>query len=682
MPRTSKPTLPEPQLISDLQSNIAISGWATVRSQIVEQYEQRLHKLQQSGLTSDEISKKRTKKLSRNELISLALCFLAHLVELSQQKQDTEDTIRQLCEAETALLEGGYPAATIAKNHHPLYINLIRDAIARKELILNQQNSYLLPVPDRDTGELSDVRIHYAQLYLKYDNPFYVSLKRSTTTNNNLKQDHPQPVILPQYSDKARELLNSKSYPELATGIAAASGRRFSELIRGRFSLPSPADSPYQFIFEGQLKKKDKAPAYSTYSLVPAEELIKAIARLRAFPKIKPLSSASIRQINDSMNAAVNYQVQRHFQDTNIVSVLHGESRVTIQNLRGVYGEIATHFFCPNRAAFPRFLSSCLGHLIGDEAIANSNSPSTQHYFHYYLVDVEGKQIDSMGVMLDKEVSQPPTTEIKSDQQEQPTTTAPKPKRTILHLYASTKERFQTFRGKDMSENDAVIALMDKAEQAQELERELNDARARISSLEAKLDSIEEQRDSVEVTEESASVDDAAPTPGSNLVSSDEKSLELENPTDTVLLLVKSMSQLTNKLDLLLERQFTSSNSSSSDVTVPQAPDKQSLDQQSSDQQSSDQQSPDDKQLPTEAILNRAIDTIMAHNNRAKSPDDKWYIGINPLKDIINSQVTIVRVVKRRKAEIDQHHQQHNLDKFHNRNYHREQSYTDFFDFS
>ncbi|WP_052055927.1 hypothetical protein [Myxosarcina sp. GI1] len=131
------------------------------------------------------------------------------------------------------------------------------------------------------------------------------------------------------------------------------------------------------------------------------------------------------------------------------------------------------------------------------------------------------------------------------------------------------------------------------------------------------------------------------------------------------------MSQSIDKLDLLLERQFPPSNNYSSSIAAPQPP----------DQQSSDQQSPDDKQLPTEALLNRAIDTIMDYNDRA-NPEDKWYIGINSLKDIINSQVTIVRVVKRRKAEIDRHHQKHKLDRFHNRYYHREQSYTDFFDFS
>ena len=91
-----------------------------------------------------------------------------------------------------------------------------------------------------------------------------------------------------------------------------------------------------------------------------------AIARFRAIPKIQSLTGATIQKLN-CLNPAINFQVLKHFQDTGIISVLPGEASVSIQNLRGAYGEIATHFFCPNRACFPRFVSASLGHLIGDE---------------------------------------------------------------------------------------------------------------------------------------------------------------------------------------------------------------------------------------------------------------------------------------------------------------------------
>lgn len=294
MPRISSPIIPEPQLMSGLQAEIDRLGWQTVRNQILEQYEQRLQAIRESGLSKDEISKKRVKKLSKDELTTLALCFLAHLIELQTKGQDTEEAIRELTLAETELLEKGYPSATIAKNHHPLYINLVRHAIESQQLVLDRQNSYLIPIPDKDTGELTELPTHYAQLYLKYDDLFYLNLKRSTTANNNIKQDIPKPVVLPLYLDRVNYLLNSQSYPELAAGIAAASGRRFSELIKGNFSLPQDRASPYKLLFEGQLKKKEVAEAYLTYSIVPASKLLEAIARWRTIPKIQSLAEASI----------------------------------------------------------------------------------------------------------------------------------------------------------------------------------------------------------------------------------------------------------------------------------------------------------------------------------------------------------------------------------------------------
>ena len=305
----------------------------------------------------------------------------------------------------------------------------------------------------------------------------HLRVEKKGTANNNIKQDHPQPVRLIPYLDKINLLLKSNSYAELAIALAAVTGRRFSEIVRGDFSVPDAPNSPYEFIFKGQLKKSSTASAYITYSLVPAIDVIEAVLRFRSMEKISSLLGASVRQINDSINAAVNYQVQQHFQENKIISVLVGESRVTVQNLRGVYGEIATHFFCPNRACFPRFLASCLGHLIGDEAVSALNSPSTQHYFHYYLVDEEDKQIDSMGVRLEPAMDRPITeTEVEvevsrsSPKVESPLTTESdlevpgKSDRAILDISLSTKERFQTIQGSYMSEDNTLISLMNDAQ--------------------------------------------------------------------------------------------------------------------------------------------------------------------------------------------------------------------------
>lgn len=436
------------------------------------------------------------------------------------------------------------------------------------------------------------------------------------------------------------------------------------------------------------------------------------------------------------MNAAVNYQVKRHFQDSNIVSVLEGESRVSIQNLRAIYGEIATHFFCPNRASFPRFLSSQLGHLINDEAIDNSNSSSTEHYFHYYLVDEDGQQIDSVGILLEESESAPKNysteNKVNASQNQHPVTSS----HTILNLSASVIERFQTWKGDNMSENDALVSLIEKAEKSEKLEQELRnddavihglttklnsavmraslseeleqklrDAHAQISSLETKLASAMKQ---VSLTKEleqklhdahahisslEAKLDSLIKPPQLDGQQIDQLSLssnsELANSNDAILLLVRSMSALTSKFDLFLDRQlFTEQSQSQLSTSYGSFPSSGKKDHENTfstnaatSNTKKSRQPRQSSTLKTQALFDKAIDTIIAYNDRAEQFEDKWYIGINPLKDISNNQATINAVIERRKDEIDQHNQKHGLDRFHNGNYHRKQSYTDFFDF-
>jgi phosphotransferase system HPr-like phosphotransfer protein len=405
MPRTSSLTnLKDSQLALSIKQEIEDKGWQVVRDSVVFLYKQRLGEIEQKQgqLSDDEFKKKRFKRLSSEELMTLAVCFLSRLIELNKNGTDTENAIAQLCEAETALLELGYPKETIAKNHHGIYLNLIREAIKEDQLPLTEQNSYSFDIIKQDTGQKETIQQHYAQLYLKYDPEDYLIFKKEGKQRNNIKQDKPQPIILPRYINKVSELLQSDSYTELAVGIAAATGRRFSEVIqRGTISIPENPKSDYEFLFSGQLKKNQPS-AYLTYSLVPAQIVVEAIARFRELPKIQELVGASIKKINTITNPTVNYQVKRHFQDTGIMQILESEQAVTVQNLRGTYGAIATHFFCPTLAQFPRFLSSGLGHLIGSETIDRSNSSSTEHYFHYYLVNDNGERVTSMGVKLDE----------------------------------------------------------------------------------------------------------------------------------------------------------------------------------------------------------------------------------------------------------------------------------------
>ncbi len=97
MPRTAKPiNLPEQSLLDQITADIEQQGWKTVRDEIAQVYQQRLAKikLEAHNLTESQLKKRRFKKLSRSELVTLALAFLYHLIELNQLGQDTEEVIR------------------------------------------------------------------------------------------------------------------------------------------------------------------------------------------------------------------------------------------------------------------------------------------------------------------------------------------------------------------------------------------------------------------------------------------------------------------------------------------------------------------------------------------------------------------------------------------------------------
>lgn len=243
--------------------------------------------------------------------------------------------------------------------------------------------------------------------------------------------------------------------------------------------------------------------------------------------------------------------------------------------------------------------------------------------------------------------------------------------RAILDISLSTKKRFQTIQGSYMSEDNTLISLMDDAQKVELLKQELTDAHHLISSLQTQL---------ADARQKLADSFDRLSLNDSTAAEPDEKDIESksENNDETIMLLVRSMTRLVDKFDLFLEQQQLSQtvdlhSTSQKSSTSTHSKKSQSKKTASQSRQASVEQ--------TEKLLNHAIDTIMAHNDRAESAEDKWYIGISPLKSVVNSQVTIKGVVEQRKAEIEQHHAKHNLGRVHNRTHHPGKNYINFFDF-
>ncbi len=339
----------------------------------------------------ERIQQKARFKLKKIELEELIELFITRL-----QSLDDSESIKQLCEAEIALLEEGYKPPSVGKNYLPKYRKAIAIAIEEQRLELNNHNSHSYTYFKDGAEHLTTE--HWALTYLKYDRASYEQFAQSTIRNNNLKQDSLQPVNLSLYLERVSSLLESDDPLELAIALAAVTGRRYSEVMaRGHFE---PTDHPYKVHFSGQLKKRGAVDSYTTFTLVPTSQVLAALERFRTHPTISNLQDASIEEIN-KLNTPINRSCKQYFQDTGLVPVLVGEAGVTIQNLRGIYGEIAVHLFCPPSMGVHRFIQQRLGHLIADPELAHGkNSGSTEHYFHYYLIDLQGQQLANKGILL------------------------------------------------------------------------------------------------------------------------------------------------------------------------------------------------------------------------------------------------------------------------------------------
>ncbi len=336
------------------------------------------------------ISEGNRSKLSKTELVDLIADFIEQLTTSKSQSQ-----VESLCLSEIALLEEGYPQPTVGKVYLPMYRKAIKNAIDDGQLPLTKKTSHEYSYSKR-TGESGSTREHFALTYLKYDTATYGEFAATSADRNNTKQDNLQAVELESFLAVATNLLQSANPFDLAAGIAATTGRRFSEVVaKGSFTL---ADDRYGLLFEGQLKKRTKADRFLTPCLLPAATVIASIERFRAHPRIIQLSQGTPDELNRSLADSVKRSVKTHFGD--IVPILPGERAVTVHNLRGVYAQICNYYFCPPDRTTARFLQECLGHVISQEELQRSNSSATQYYFHYYLVNKLGQHLATKGVLL------------------------------------------------------------------------------------------------------------------------------------------------------------------------------------------------------------------------------------------------------------------------------------------
>lgn len=138
------------------------------------------------------------------------------------------------------------------------------------------------------------------------------------------------------YVATAAELLASSTFSHLALGVAMATGRRaFEVLAQGRFKKVGE----FELEFSGQAKQRlgvDYGSSYRIYTLVAADIVLDAIARMRALPECASLQDMDATEVNRRTAKTLNTLAKRTFDD---------EARV-FKDTRAIWARIMfeTHF--------------------------------------------------------------------------------------------------------------------------------------------------------------------------------------------------------------------------------------------------------------------------------------------------------------------------------------------------
>jgi hypothetical protein len=168
----------------------------------------------------DRIACNQRTKLLKDELWELIHGFIGHLATLK-----TKAMIKAFCLAEIALLEEGYPMATVGKVYLPKYRIAIREAIDHKALPMTKNTSRQYSYQKRNSGESGTAIDHLALDYLKYDQETYEQFAPSTPERSTVTAPPPELIDDHQSIDH-----NPPSTPETNPPPPSINNDQFADL--------------------------------------------------------------------------------------------------------------------------------------------------------------------------------------------------------------------------------------------------------------------------------------------------------------------------------------------------------------------------------------------------------------------------------------------------------------------
>jgi Telomere resolvase len=567
--------------------------------------------------------------------------------------------------------------------------------------------------PQQQKNYLSDVRNaikvinpnHPALNVVKFDTETWTEINHASSDRIAERKTKfirdPEAIV-----KRATTLLKSYRWAEIAAGLAVLTGRRHTEVIQ---TAEFEYKTKYSVIFSGSLKRRGESVkcVFEIPTLAPAAQIIEAIASLRdklgaEIPDLLP------RQINNRYSEPVAKQCERFFSE--LVPSREGKDNLYTHLFRAVYATLAAHWYCPPSVPEIEYRAAIQGHyqiLDEKDPTLRHNFAASRNYFDYKIADGEGNIDGRLGLKLslpdvrviERYANRVPThvqrtaksdkkteTLTQSDSSRQLPSQPKSQARTGKQLSLPTMKqqpsasnipsfllpRLESLAARlGLTPTDTIEALFHWTEVSLALAESLELEELNPNLLFAQIEELQARLENKSVTQSSS---------GQNNLVEPTNNFEREsinNLCASVRLLSEAISRQNNMVKTPINSQQPSAkteklepdSSFTSDKSLPNQEDSTFNDDIDTDSHNnSESRRQGDYSRLAEAKVNEALDKIIEFNNQSERLyKDKLYISTRLLYTLTGHADSIVnRVKKQRQEEIKQHHQQHELNSFHN----------------
>lgn len=197
--------------------------------------------------------------------------------------------------------------------------------------------------------------------------------------------------------DRAKMLLDSQDWSEVAAGLAVVTGRRCTELLQtAEFTFCSP----YSVWFTGALKRRKESMElrFEIPTLAAAKHAIAALNLLRQRVNTVGLD---LETINRKYSPPVAKACDRYFAE--LIPQRAGRGTLYTHLFRTIYARIATHWYAPPTVADVEYMAAIQGHFLiqnEQDTTLRRSLASTRHYNDYKIGDGQGNIDGRQGIRL------------------------------------------------------------------------------------------------------------------------------------------------------------------------------------------------------------------------------------------------------------------------------------------